>query len=142
MTKRNLFRMMMFVSLLMSAVVLNAQQSQSGSKSQSQGMRMDNSSMDQIMDQIASDKSMRKEMMTKIMDEMKDDTTAMVETCREMMNNPEMRKVMTKMMNKEGLGGGGMMRGDMKGVDVESETGVGVGHETGDTVNMALPHTH
>lgn len=128
--------MMAFAILLMSGAVMNAQVNQSGSKESQgmgKGMGMGSGSMQECMNQIASDSTMRNEMFTKLMDNMKGDTTAMKHMCRKMMNDPDMHEVMMKMMTQEGSGGmGGRM---MKGGTMKHE----VDDQMGDTATMHMP---
>src|SRR5512133_1026968 len=123
-----------FVVLLMSATVMNAQVNQTGRDKESQGMGkgmgMGSGSMQECMNQIAADSTMRKEMFTRLMDNMKGDTTAMKQMCRQMMNDPDMHEMMMKMMHQEGSGG---MGGRMKDMKHEMDD------EMGDTATMHMP---
>ncbi|HLN56707.1 MAG TPA: hypothetical protein VK207_11975 [Bacteroidales bacterium] len=129
MRTRKLAGMMAFVILLISGAVMNAQVNQSGKDKESQGMGkgmgMGSGSMQECMNQIASDSTMRNEMFTKLMDNMKGDTTAMKHMCRQMMNDPDMHEVMMKMMYQEGSGGmgGRMMKGGTMKHDIDDEMG-------------------
>lgn len=108
-TKNYVLLILFFMVSFGSAV--NGQNMPGEKKENQSGMGM-GSSMQNCMEQIASDSTMRKEMMTKIMDKMHGDTTAMRQMCMKMMNNPEMHKMMMKMMH-DGMGGmGGMMNDD------------------------------
>lgn len=73
-------------------------------------MMMQQDDMQKCMDKIASDKQMRGMMMQKMMDHAKNDSTGMMQMCKMMMDNPEMHKMMMKMMQGEA-----MMKQDMMG---------------------------
>ncbi len=55
------------------------------------------------MERIASDGNMRGMMMQKMMDHTKSDSSGMMQMCKMMMDNPEMHKMMMKMMHSEGM---------------------------------------
>lgn len=118
MAGKKLSGILVFVFLLMSATVMNAQVDQTEkdkSKQSGMGGGMISSSMQECMNQIASDSQLRKEMMTKMMDQVKGDTSSMRQMCNEMMKDPEMHKMMMKMMHQEGSSGmGGMMKDKMQ----------------------------
>jgi hypothetical protein len=145
--KRNLAAVVMLLVFFMSASVINAQVSssktqqgkstekqsgvnqqsgmnkQSGVKQQSgvnkqSGMGM---SLTNCMDQIAADSTARGQMVSKMLDSMKGDSAGMMQMCRKFMMNPEMRRVMMKMMDRSGMGV--RMQGMGSGV---RDTGTGI----------------
>ena len=77
-------------------------------------MMMQDKDMQNCMDKIASDSTMRMQMMDKMMDQSKGDKEAMMKMCKQMMDNPEMHKMMMKMMHGEGMMKDGMMKHEMK----------------------------
>lgn len=113
MVKRTFFGALILMIMLMSATV-QAQVKQANKENQGMGMNM--SSMEDCMNKIVADSSARNQMISKMMDHMKGDTAAMMQMHKQMMKNPEMHEMMTKMMQRhmgsEGMGG--MMKGDMK----------------------------
>src|SRR5690606_28063698 len=74
---------------------------------------MQQEDIEKCMDKIAADSTMRMQMMDKMMEHTKGDTSDMMEMCKMMMSNPEMHKMMMKMMHGEGMMDG-MMKHDMK----------------------------
>lgn len=71
---------------------------------------MQKGDMQQCMNTIAADSSMRRQMMSKMMEHARHDTAGMRQMCMTMMNNPEMHKMMMTMMNKgEKMSKRGMM---------------------------------
>lgn len=70
---------------------------------------MQDKDMHKCMDKIASDEHMRSDMMGKMMKETDGDSSGMMQMCKMMMDNPDMMKMMMKMMHGEG----GMMEGNM-----------------------------
>lgn len=121
MIKRNLMTLMIVALFFLSAPFLNAQQKQAGDqKNKSTGMGM-GSGIQNSMEQIASDSTMRLQMVTKIMDKVKNDSTGMMKIFSKIMENPQAQKMMTKYMQKgvqnvEGMGGR-MMKDVMPGKD-------------------------
>jgi len=85
---------------------VNAQEKPTEKKENKMMMQHDN--MQKCMDQIAADSTMRMQMMDKMMDHNKGDKDAMMKMCKKMMDNPEMHRMMAKMMQSEG-----MMKQDM-----------------------------
>jgi len=59
-----------------------------------------NTMMNNCMDKISSDEGMRSMMMQKMMDKSNGDEEGMMEMCKTMMDNPEMMKMMKKMMGE------------------------------------------
>lgn len=75
---------------------------------------MQDKNMQECMDKIASDEHMRGMMMQKMMEHVKSDSTGMMQMCKMMMDNPEMHKMMMKMMHGDkGMMGDKMMKHDM-----------------------------
>jgi hypothetical protein len=132
MIKKNLLTSMMVVIFFLSVPFLNAQQKQTGDQTnKSTGMGM-GSGMQNAMDQIASDSTMRLQMVTKMLDKVKNDSTGMMRIFSKIMENPQAHKMMMKYMEKgvgsvEGMGGR-MMKNDktmkdmMPGKDTISRT--------------------
>lgn len=77
-------------------------------------MMMQDKDMQNCMDKIAADSTMRMKMMNMMMKHAKSDTTNMMQMCKTMMDNPEMHKTMMKMMNDKGMMKDGMMKHEMK----------------------------
>jgi len=59
-----------------------------------------NTMINNCMDKISSDEGMRSMMMQKMMDKSNGDEEGMMEMCKTMMDNPEMMKMMKKMMGE------------------------------------------
>lgn len=114
-------RLLIVGVLLMAAAGLNAQVDQPEKIGQGTGM----SAAKELMNDIASDSTMRKEMLSKMVDQVKNDPAAMKSMVMELMKNPGMRKTMMDMVGKESSGMGGRMKEGME-------------HEMGDT--MKMPH--
>ncbi len=78
-------------------------------------MMSDSTMMKDCMDKISSDDGMRMTMMDKMMEKCSGDDEAMMKMCKTMMDNPEMNKMMMKMMDGEMMKDGKMMHdGTMK----------------------------
>lgn len=80
---------------------INAQEKPTEKKENKMMLQQDN--MQKCMDQIAADSTMRMQMMDKMMTHNKGDKDAMMKMCKKMMDNPEMHKMMTDMMQSEGI---------------------------------------
>ncbi|MBU2444181.1 MAG: hypothetical protein KJ666_01225 [Bacteroidetes bacterium] len=105
MLKKSFFIAAVITLMLSSVLFVRAQEKSSEKKDkQTQAQSED---MQKCMDKIASDSHMRGMMMQKMMDHTKVDSTGMMQMCKMMMDNPEMHKMMMKMMQGEG----GMMDG-------------------------------
>lgn len=120
--KRSLLATMMFFFFLS---LLNAQVSNSGSQSgrnqdKQTGMGM-SGSLQNCMDQIAADSTSRGQMLSKMMDSMKGDSTGMMQMAKKFIENPEMHRIVMKMMERSGMGS------RMQGMGSGSREGSGTG---------------
>ena len=113
MSKKNFLIVSILTVLLASMTLTNAQEKPTEKKDMQ--TMMQNNDMQNCMDKIAADSTMRMQMMSKMMDNAKSDTSGMMRMCKMMMNNPEMHKMMIKMMHGEGMMEGGMMEHKMMG---------------------------
>lgn len=110
-TKRISFAVTTIMIMLFS-IVLYAQEKPADKKSNH--MMMQDKNMQECMDKIASDEHMRSMMMQKMMEHVKSDSTSMMQMCKMMMDNPEMHKMMMKMMHGDkGMMDDKMMKHDM-----------------------------
>ena len=103
------------LTALFFAVVLiaNAQEKPSEKKDKQIPIAGQHEDMKKCMATIAADSTMRMQMMSKMMDHTKSDSSGMMQMCKMMMDNPEMHKMMMKMMQGKGMMEGGMMKHDM-----------------------------
>ena len=76
-------------------------------------MMSDSTMMEGCMDKISSDDGMRTMMMDKMMKSSEGDENSMMEMCKTMMDNPEMHKMMMKMMDGDMMIDGKMMHDGM-----------------------------
>ncbi|MDO8550294.1 MAG: hypothetical protein Q7S39_09120 [Ignavibacteria bacterium] len=113
MLKRNLIAVFILGLLFTFVSSINAQEKPTEKKERK--MMMQHDDMQKCMDKIAADSTMRMQMMNKMMDHNKGDNESMMQMCKMMMDNPEMHKMMMKMMHSEGMMDGGMMKHDMMG---------------------------
>jgi len=90
---------------------INAQEKPTEKKESNMMVQSDD--MQNCMDKIAADSTMRMQMMNMMMNKCKNDKEGMMQMCRTMMDNPEMHKMMRKMMHDEGMMKDGMMKHDM-----------------------------
>lgn len=111
MLKKNLLTIAILTILLGAFAMINAQENPGEKIEARKVMQYDDMRM--CMDKIAADSTMRMQMMDKMMKHAKSDTTNMMQMCKIMMDNPEMHKMMMKMMHSEGIEGG-MMKHEMK----------------------------
>ncbi len=111
MSKKN-FLIISILTVFLSAVTLtNAQEKPSGKKDMQTMMQHDD--MQNCMDKIAADSSMRMQMMNMMMNKCKNDKEGMMQMCKKMMDNPEMHKTMMEKMHSGGMMEGGMMKHNM-----------------------------
>lgn len=111
MSKKN-FLIISILTVFLAAVTLtNAQEKPSEKKDMQTMMQHDN--MQNCMDKIAADSSMRMQMMNMMMNKCKNDKEGMMQMCKTMMDNPEMHKTMMEKMHGEGMMEGGMMKHNM-----------------------------
>ncbi|KAB2844744.1 MAG: hypothetical protein PHY57_09455 [Ignavibacterium sp.] len=113
----------LFVALLTAVfftatLIVNAQEKPEEKKETK--MTMQHEDMQKCMDKIAADSTMRMQMMDKMMKHTKGDSSGMMQMCKMMMDNPEMHKMMMKMMHGEGMMNG-MMKHDMKDEKSDSQ---------------------
>ncbi|HEX2977156.1 MAG TPA: hypothetical protein VHO68_14570 [Bacteroidales bacterium] len=130
--KRNIISILTALFFLFAFQAVNGQaentNTQIGStKDKQTGMGM-SGSLQNCMDQIASDSTMRGQMMSRMLERMHGDSAGMQQLCRKMMDNPDMRKTMMKMMNRSGMGSvmqgqGSMGQGSR---DSRQQSGTGV----------------
>ncbi len=73
-------------------------------------MMQDSTMMDMMMDHIASDPHMRMMMMHKIMNEAKSDSASMMQLCKTMMDEKDMRSCMMKMKGGKKMNDDSMMK--------------------------------
>ena len=111
MLNKNLIVVIILGLLFTFVSTINAQEKPTEKKEHK--MMMQDEDMQKCMDKIAADSTMRMQMMDKMMEHAKGDTDNMMQMCKMMMENPEMHKMMMKMMHGEGMEGG-MMKHEMK----------------------------
>lgn len=111
MLKKNMIAVFILGFLFTFATSINAQEKPIEKKESK--MMMQDGDMQQCMNKIAADSTMRMQMMSKMMDQSKGDSDGMMQMCKTMMDNPEMHKMMMKMMNDKGMMKDGMMKHDM-----------------------------
>lgn len=80
---------------------VNGQQKSGMGKSESQ-MAMP-SEMNDCMNTIAADSTLRMQMMSRMMENTKGDTVGMMQMCKKMMSNPGMQEMMMNMMHSDGM---------------------------------------
>lgn len=80
---------------------VNAQEKSGMGKSESQ-MAMP-AEMQNCMNTIAADSTLRMQMMSRIMENTKGDTLGMMQMCKKMMSHPEMKEMMMNMMHGDGM---------------------------------------
>ncbi|MFO7526513.1 MAG: hypothetical protein R6W68_13760 [Ignavibacteriaceae bacterium] len=83
-------------------------------------MMMQDKDMQNCMDKIAADSTMRMQMMGRMMEQCKGDDKAMMQMGKKMMDNPEMHKTMMKMMKM--MHGEGGMKGEMMKHEMKSDS--------------------
>jgi len=76
---------------------------------------MQHNDMQNCMDKIAADSTMRMQMMNMMMTKCKNDKEGMMQMCKTMIDNPDMHNTMMKMMNDKGMMQDGMMKHNMMG---------------------------
>ncbi len=96
-------------------VAASPQQKQQKGMNQQKHMQMmemmqDSTMMGMMMDHIASDPHMRMMMMHKIMNEAKSDSASMMQLCKTMMDEKDIRSCMMKMQEGEKMKHDGMMQ--------------------------------
>lgn len=104
MKKRNVF--VIVIMLLCSFPFVNAQENEilkKGNKAGDTGMGMGGSMMN-VMKEIASDSTMRMQMLDMIVNNTKGDSASMKQMCKKMVENPEMKNMMMKVMHQGGQG--------------------------------------
>jgi len=111
MLKKNLLIVSVITVMLFAVQLINAQEKPSEMKDKQTMMQHDD--MQKCMDNIAADSTMRMQMMDKMMSHAKGDKEGMMQMCKMMMDNPEMHKMMKKMMGGEMMKDG-MMKNNMK----------------------------
>ena len=105
--KRNLFLIIITVVCIMilpSTVLPQAKQkTMQIDQKQMQVMQMmrDSSSVNMLMDRMASDSAMRAKLMDKMINRVKDDSTGMMLICRKIKDNKEMHSTMLKVMEQK-----------------------------------------
>ena len=111
---KKIFLIISILTVLFSSMTLTNAQEKPSEKKDMQTM-MQNDDMQNCMDKIAADSTMRMQMMDKMLMHTKGDNRGMMQMCKMMMNNPEMMKMMMKMMQGEGMIEGEMMKHNMMG---------------------------
>lgn len=111
MLKKNLIAAFILGFLFTFVSSINAQEKPTEKKESK--MMMQDGDMQKCMNKIAADSTMRMQMMDKMMNHTKSDSSGMMQMCKMMMDNPEMHKMMMKMMHDKGMMEDGMMKHDM-----------------------------
>lgn len=111
MLNKNSFAVFILGLLFTFVSSINAQEKPIETKEMKMMMHADD--MQNCMDKIAADSTMRLKMMNMMMNKCKDDKEGMMQMGRMLMDNPEMHKMMRKMMHDKGMMDGGMMKHDM-----------------------------
>jgi len=111
MSKKN-FLIISILTVFWAAFNLTNAQEKHSEKKDMQTM-MDHEGMQNCMDKIAADSTMRMKMMNMMMNKCKNDKKGMMQICKTMMDNPEMHKTMMEKMHCGGIMGGGMMKHNM-----------------------------
>lgn len=111
MLKNNLIAVFILGFLFTFVSSINAQEKPTEKKESKMMMQDDN--MQKCMEKISADSTMRMQMMNMMITKCKDDKEGMMQMCKTMMDNPDMHKMMMKMMHSEGMMEGGMMKHDM-----------------------------
>ena len=107
MLKKNFLIISILTVFLMAAIITKAQEKPIEMKESKMNMQDDD--MQKCMNKIAADSTMRMQMMNMMMTKCKNDKEGMMQMCKTMMDNPEMKKTMMKMMNDKGMMKDGMM---------------------------------
>ena len=111
MSKINFLIISILTVFLAAGMITNAQEKPTEKKESK--MMLQNEDMQECMNKIAADSTMRMQMMNMMMNKCKNDKEGMMQMSKTMMDNPEMHKMMMKMMNDKGMMKDGMMKHDM-----------------------------
>lgn len=108
MFKKTLILALTITAFLLSFSYMNAQEQQVEKKEMKMTI-MQHDDMENCMNKVAADGTMRMQMMDKMINHTKGDKEGMMQMCKMMMENPEMHTMMKEMMHKNG----GMMKDGM-----------------------------
>lgn len=112
MFKKNFLIISILTVFLMAAMVTKAQEKPTEMKEIKMNMQDDD--VQKCMTKIAADSTLRMQMMNMMMTKCGNDKECMMQICKTMMDNPEMKMTMMKMMKDKGMMKDGMMADSTK----------------------------